>query len=85
MPPYQSGGEMIEKVTFEKTTYAKAPHKFEPGTPAIAEAIGLAESIRYIEAIGLDKIEAYEQELLKYATTRISEIPGIKIIGEAKR
>ncbi|MCH2228196.1 MAG: cysteine desulfurase [Candidatus Caenarcaniphilales bacterium] len=84
MPPYQSGGEMIEKVTFEKTTYAEAPHKFEPGTPAIAEAIGLAESIRYIEKIGLDKIETYEQELLKYATAKISEIPNIKIIGEAK-
>lgn len=84
MPPYQSGGEMIEKVTFEKTTYAEAPHKFEPGTPAIVEAIGIAESIKYIEKIGLDKIEAYEQELLKYATAKISEIPSIKIIGEAK-
>ncbi len=84
MPPYHGGGEMIKKVTFEKTTYAEAPNKFEAGTPAIAEAIGLGEALSYIENIGIDKIQAYEKELLRYATEKAKQTNGLKIIGEAK-
>jgi cysteine desulfurase/selenocysteine lyase len=84
MPPYQGGGEMIEKVTFEKTTFTTPPHRFEAGTPAIAEVIGLASSINYLENIGLDLIADYENELLNYATARIKEFKNINIIGSAK-
>ena len=84
MPPYQGGGEMIEKVTFEKTTFTTPPHRFEAGTPAIAEVIGLASSINYLENIGLDLIADYENELLNYATARIKEFKNINIIGNAK-
>ena len=84
MPPYQGGGEMIEKVTFEKTTFTTPPHRFEAGTPAIAEVIGLASSINYLENIGLDLISDYENELLNYATARIKEFKNINIIGNAK-
>jgi cysteine desulfurase/selenocysteine lyase len=84
MPPYQGGGEMIEKVTFEKTTFTTPPHRFEAGTPAIAEVIGLASSINYLENIGLDLIADYENELLSYATARIKEFKNINIIGDAK-
>jgi cysteine desulfurase / selenocysteine lyase len=84
MPPYQGGGEMIEKVTFEKTTFTTPPHRFEAGTPAIAEVIGLASSINYVENIGLDLISDYENELLNYATARIKEFKNINIIGNAK-
>jgi cysteine desulfurase/selenocysteine lyase len=84
MPPYQGGGEMIEKVTFEKTTFTTPPHRFEAGTPAIAEVIGLASSINYLENIGLDLISDYENELLNYATARIREFKNINIIGNAK-
>lgn len=84
MPPYQGGGEMIEKVTFEKTTFTTPPHRFEAGTPAIAEVIGLASSINYLENIGLDLISDYENELLNYATARIKEFKNINIIGDAK-
>jgi cysteine desulfurase/selenocysteine lyase len=84
MPPYQGGGEMIEKVTFEKTTFTTPPHRFEAGTPAIAEVIGLASSINYLENIGLDLIADYENELLNYATARIKEFKNINIIGDAK-
>jgi cysteine desulfurase/selenocysteine lyase len=84
MPPYQGGGEMIEKVTFEKTTFTNPPHRFEAGTPAIAEVIGLASSINYLENIGLDLISDYENELLNYATARIREFKNINIIGNAK-
>jgi cysteine desulfurase / selenocysteine lyase len=83
MPPYHGGGEMIDKVSFEKTTYAPLPFKFEAGTPPIIEVIGLGEAIKYIENIGLDLIEAYEKELLDYATMKAREIKGLKIIGEA--
>lgn len=84
MPPYQGGGDMILSVTFEKTIYNEAPLKFEAGTPHIAGAIGLGAAIDYLGNIGLDRIAAYEGELLAYATDAISAIPGIRIIGTAK-
>ncbi|HEY9688229.1 MAG TPA: cysteine desulfurase [Coleofasciculaceae cyanobacterium] len=84
MPPYQCGGDMIQSVTFEKTTFAKPPNKFEAGTPAIAEVIGLGAAIDYLENIGLARIGAYEHELLTYATARMGEIPEVKIIGTAQ-
>lgn len=84
MPPYQTGGEMISQVSFtRKTTFNELPYKFEAGTPNIAGAVGLAAAIRYVQSIGLDKIQRYEQELLHYATKRIQEIPGIRIVGTA--
>jgi len=83
LPPYQGGGDMIKTVTFEKTTYNELPHKFEAGTPNIVGGIGLAAAIDYMNAIGIDKIEAYEHELLNYATTQIKQIEGVRIIGEA--
>src|SRR5207249_5444800 len=83
MPPYQGGGCMILSVSFEKTTYNALPYKFEAGTPNIAGAIGLATALDYISAIGLANIEAHEQDLLRYATTRLGEIPGLRIIGTA--
>ena len=84
MPPYQGGGEMIERVTFEKSTYQKIPHRFEAGTPAIVEAIGLGAALDYVEGIGHEAIEAHEAGLLAYATERLSAIPGLRIIGQAK-
>ncbi len=83
MPPYQGGGDMIRQVTFEKTEYAGLPHKFEAGTPAIAEIIGLGAAIDYITAIGMDNIAAYEAELLDYATQQAKQIKGLNIIGQA--
>ncbi|WP_026601264.1 cysteine desulfurase [Methylomonas sp. 11b] len=83
MPPYQGGGDMIRQVTFEKTEYAGLPHKFEAGTPAIAEIIGLGAAIDYINAIGMDKVAAYEAELLDYATQQAEQIKGLNIIGQA--
>lgn len=84
MPPYQGGGSMIRVVTFEKTTYAGLPEKFEAGTPAIAANIGLGASIDYLNSIDLDAAFAYEHELLEYATEKLSAIEGVKIIGTAK-
>ena len=81
LPPYQGGGEMISSVTFEKTEYADLPYKFEAGTPNISGVIGFGAAIDYMNDIGFDNIESYEQELLKYATDRLKEIPGIKIYG----
>lgn len=83
MDPYQCGGEMIESVTFEKTTFAKPPRKFEAGTVAIAEIVGLAPALEYIQQLGLDRIEAYEHELLTEATDRLQKIEGLRIIGTA--
>ncbi len=83
MPPYQGGGDMIDRVTFEKTTYNVLPLKFEAGTPNIADGIAFGEAIDYLTRIGLENIEAREQELLAYATRQIKTIPGIRIIGEA--
>ena len=84
MSPYQTGGEMIASVTFEKTTFKNAPHRFEAGTPAIAEAIGLGAAIDYVQAIGLDNIAAHEHGMLQYATERLLNVEGLKIFGTAK-
>jgi cysteine desulfurase/selenocysteine lyase len=84
MPPYQGGGEMIKEVTFEKTTYADLPHKFEAGTPGIAGGIVLGTAIQYLDSIGFDNIIQHEQELLDYGTERLLEIEGLKIIGTAE-
>ncbi len=83
LPPYQGGGEMILSVTFERTTYKKAPHRFEAGTPAIVEAIGLGAAVDYLERIGLDRIGAHEHELLVYATERRSALPRLRLVGTA--
>ena len=83
MDPYQFGGEMIETVTFEKTTFAKPPLKFEAGTPPIAQIIGLGPALEYVENLGFEKMEAYEQELLADATQKLSQVKGIKMIGTA--
>jgi cysteine desulfurase/selenocysteine lyase len=84
MPPYQGGGDMILSVTFEKTLYNVVPFKFEAGTPHIAGVIGLGAAIDYLTEVGLDKIAAYERELLAYATDALSAIPGLRMIGTAK-
>lgn len=84
LPPYQGGGEMIATVTFEKTTYAELPHKFEAGTPNIEGGIVFGTAIDYLNAIGLENIAAYEQELLHYGTEQLSTINGIKFYGTAK-
>ncbi len=83
LPPYQGGGEMIASVSFEKTTYNTLPYKFEAGTPDYVGAAALAEALRYLTAIGIDKIASYEQELLSYATEKLSSIAGLRIIGTA--
>jgi len=85
LPPYQGGGDMIKTVTFEKTTYNELPHKFEAGTPNIVGGIGLGVAIDYMNSVGIDKIEAYEHELLTYATEQIKQIEGVRIIGEAEK
>nr|WP_232222203.1 cysteine desulfurase [Thioalkalivibrio paradoxus] len=84
MPPYQGGGEMIRTVSFEQTTYAGLPHRFEAGTPDIAGAIGLGRAIEYLEALDRDAAEAYEQRLLAYATECLTQVPGLRIIGQAR-
>ncbi|MDT3741134.1 MAG: cysteine desulfurase [Candidatus Kapabacteria bacterium] len=84
MPPYQTGGDMIKSVSFEKTTYNELPSKFEAGTPNISGAIGLGEALNYIGSIGLDSIIEYETHLLQYAASKLSELPGLRIIGTAK-
>jgi len=84
MPPYQGGGDMIRKVTFAETEYNVLPYKFEAGTPDIAGVIGLGAAIDYLNAIGMDKIAAYEAELLAYATEKALQIKGLRITGEAE-
>lgn len=84
LPPYQGGGEMIKEVTFEKTTYADLPHKFEAGTPDIAGGIVLGTAVDYLNEIGFDNIQKQELELLEHATKRLSEIEGLKIFGTGK-
>lgn len=84
LPPYQGGGEMIAEVTFEKTTYADLPHKFEAGTPNICGGIAFGAGIDYMNAIGFDTIASYEHELLDYASKKLLEIEGLKIFGTAK-
>lgn len=84
MPPYQGGGDMIERVTFERTTYAHLPNKFEAGTPHIAGAVGLAAAIEWVEGIGFERIAAHEQRLLQHATERLDALPGLEIKGRAR-
>jgi len=81
MPPYQGGGDMISAVTFEKTEYNTLPYKFEAGTPHIAGGIGLGAALDYVAQVGLERAAAYEHELLDYATGKIAQIPGVRIIG----
>ncbi len=85
LPPYQGGGEMIKQVTFEKTTYADLPHKFEAGTPNISGGIAFGVAIDYLNSIGFDNIAAYENELLQYATKKLLQIEGLKIYGTSKQ
>ena len=84
IPPYQGGGEMIDQVTFEKTTYADLPHKFEAGTPNISGGIAFGVALDYLNAIGLKNIATYEDELLTYATDQLMKIEGMRIYGTAK-
>ena len=83
MPPYQAGGDMITSVTFEKTIYAKLPHKFEAGTPDIAGVIGLGAAVDYLESLGVDRIAEHEHALLEYGTKVLQAVPGVRIIGTA--
>lgn len=83
MPPFRGGGEMIDKVTFEETTYDKLPHKFEAGTPPIVSGIGLGAAIKYLKEVGMQNIAQREQELLEYATEKLAAIDGLKIYGES--
>ncbi len=84
MPPYQGGGDMIDKVSFEQTTFNDLPHKFEAGTPHIAGFIALNEAFKFIESIGIEQIEAYENELLQYAQSELLKIEGLKLFGNPK-
>lgn len=85
LPPYQGGGEMIEEVTFEKTTYAGLPHKFEAGTPNICGGIAFGAALDYLNGIGMEAIAGYEADLLAYASEELKKIPGLKIYGQAAR
>ncbi|MCE7934972.1 MAG: cysteine desulfurase [Chlorobi bacterium CHB2] len=85
MPPYQGGGDMIRSVSFQRTIYNDIPYKFEAGTPHIAGAIGLAAALEYVQEIGLQRIAAWEHELLEYGTNLLQEIPGLRIIGTARQ
>ncbi|HET9148992.1 MAG TPA: cysteine desulfurase [Alphaproteobacteria bacterium] len=84
MPPWQGGGDMIRSVTFEKTEYNDLPYKFEAGTPAIADGVGLGVAVDYLEALPWDAVEAHEAEVLAHGTALLKEIPGVRLIGEAK-
>lgn len=84
MSPYQGGGDMIRRVTFEKTEYSNIPYKFEAGTPNIADTIAMGVALDYLDEIGMDAIAEYEAQLLKYATEKAEKIPGLQIIGEAE-
>ena len=85
MPPYQGGGDMIRSVTFEKTTYADLPHKFEAGTPHIAGAVGLGAAVDYIQGVGFEALQEHESDLLAYGTAALAEVKGLRIIGTAAR
>jgi cysteine desulfurase/selenocysteine lyase len=82
MPPYQTGGEMIKSVTFQKTTYNDLPFKFETGTPNVADVIGFESAIKYIESIGIEHIKAYEDELLEYGTQKLKAMDGVRILAD---
>jgi cysteine desulfurase/selenocysteine lyase len=83
MPPWQGGGDMISSVTFEKTLYNHLPYKFEAGTPNIAGTIGLGAAIDYLDGMNIDEAETYEKELLDYATEKLADIPGVRLVGTA--
>jgi cysteine desulfurase/selenocysteine lyase len=83
MPPYQGGGEMVDKVSFEKTTYNELPYKFEAGTPSVGDVVGLKIALEYIESVGIDKISAYQQKLYHYAFEKLSQIGDIEFYGTA--
>jgi cysteine desulfurase/selenocysteine lyase len=85
MPPYQGGGDMISSVSFERTTYNKLPYKFEAGTPNIAGVVALGAAIDYLGSIGMEAVSTYEHELLEYTTMAISSVPGVRLIGTARR
>ncbi len=84
MPPWQGGGDMIASVTLERSTWAPVPAKFEAGTPMIAQVMGLGAALDYVGGVGLPAIAAWEEELLALATARVSEIPGVRIVGTAR-
>ncbi len=84
MPPYQFGGDMIDNVTYEKTTFTDIPARFEAGTPASVQAIGMAEGLKYMMNLGLDNIKAHEKELVDYTTQKLLQVPDLKIVGTAK-
>ena len=81
MPPYMGGGEMIDQVTMEESTFAPAPARFEAGTPPIAQAVGLGSAIKYLQKIGMDKVEAYEHEIADYLHKRLSEVDRVHVLG----
>ncbi len=83
MPPYQGGGEMISEVSFERTTYNQLPFKFEAGTPSVGDVIGLGEAIVFMQEVGLGTLAAHEDDLLRYATDRLRQLPGVRIYGTA--
>ena len=84
MQPFKGGGDMILSVTFEKTTYNTIPHKFEAGTPNIADTIGLGAAVDYLAALGIERLETYERDLLAYGTEALESIAGVRIIGTAR-
>ena len=84
LPPYNYGGDMVDDVTIDKTTFALPPYKFEAGTPDIVGTIGFGQAIDYVNSVGIDNIASYEQDLLKYATEQLKKIDGLRIIGEAQ-
>lgn len=83
LPPYQGGGEMIESVTFENTTYNQLPYKFEAGTPSVGDVIGLGKAIEFMQQVGVSNIASHEEELLRYATKRILQLPDVRLFGTA--
>jgi cysteine desulfurase/selenocysteine lyase len=84
MPPFLGGGDMISSVSFERSTWARVPHKFEAGTPAILEAIGLSAAINYVQSIGFDAIAAHEADLTDHALSRLAGVEGLTVIGRAQ-
>jgi cysteine desulfurase / selenocysteine lyase len=83
MPPWQGGGNMIQDVTFEKTSYQSPPFRFEAGTGNIADAVGLGAALDYVTAVGIENIQRYEHEMLVYGTERLSSVPGLRLLGTA--
>jgi cysteine desulfurase/selenocysteine lyase len=81
MPPFMGGGDMIKKVTLEGTRYNDVPHRFEAGTPSIAEAIGLGAAVDYLTGIGMDKVHGHERAMTAYALDRLAEVPGVRVLG----